>query len=114
MSLGRAALKQRMFVRECALCIPGTWIDNYTNWRNFVFAMKSAMPDAEGLKITCEVASRAPRFPTGHGTTELWDSASPNGELTAGSIIYWAQTLNPVGFASICALCESSFPIKYP
>lgn len=103
----------KWFIRECALCIPGTWIDKYDNWFRFVCAVKSVFSGPDGLELAIEVSKRAPRFPSAQGTVELWQTVSPAGKIGAGSIIHWAQETNPAAFAAVCKLRASKFPVCY-
>ena len=102
----------KWFIRECALCIPGDWIDKYENWFRFVCAVKKTFPDNDGLELAIEIAKRSPRFPSGEGTRELWDTIENNGAIGPGSIVHWAKETNPVAFAKVCALRAHKFPVS--
>lgn len=102
----------KWFIQECALCIPGEWIDKYDNWFRFVCAVKSVFPNENGLKLAISVSQRAPRFPDAAGTVELWNTVTPK-QIGAGSIIHWAKETNPAAFAVVCRLRADKFPVKY-
>ncbi len=106
----RSVEEHLWFIRECALCITGDWIDQYENWKRFVFALKNEMPGQDGCDLAIEIASRASRFPTGDGTAELWAVAEANGSIGAGSIIYWARECNSDAFRAVCSLRSIKFP----
>ena len=76
-------------------CLTPEWLDDYTNWRNLVFCLKSISTDTLQLCLTtCRRASRwQAEFDT--KTIKLWNDATCPGRIGFASLNYWARQCSP-------------------
>jgi len=78
----------------CA-CLTPEWLDDYTNWRNLVFCLKSISTGT--LQLALDTCRRATRYrPEWDAKTKkLWAEAQCPGRIGFASLNYWARRCSP-------------------
>jgi len=93
----------RKLVMEC-------WSDeranDYTSWRNGIWAIKSAENNEEGLKLAHDFAGRSYKY-SQRETDKVWNEGQ--GKITGKSIHYWARQDNPIKYAELTAKLPITF-----
>lgn len=93
----------RKLVMEC-------WSDeranDYTSWRNGIWAIKSAENNEEGLKLAHDFAGRSYKY-SERETDKVWREGQC--KITGKSIHYWARQDNPIKYAELTAKLPIAF-----
>lgn len=93
----------RKLVMEC-------WNDeranDYTSWRNGIWAIKSVENNEEGHKLAHDFAGRSYKY-SERETDKVWREGQ--GKITGKSIHYWARQDNPIKYAEL----TSKLPLEF-
>ena len=80
--------------------------NDYTSWRNGIWAIKSVENNEQGLQLAHDFAGRSYKY-SQRDTDKVWSEGQ--GKITGKSIHYWARQDNPIKYAEL----TSKLPLEF-